>query len=75
MGTEQKLLFELPKLRTRNGRFCTKEQFRVECVDRENQRLRYDRDKYYRAWLAAAQRVAVLERELRTLKNKIKVLV
>ena len=65
METKQKLLFEFPKLRTRNGRFCTKEQFRTERVDSDNTRLRYERDKYYRAWIAVSKKAAYLERELK----------
>lgn len=59
-------------LRTKDGRFCTKEQQRQERVDDENKRLRYERDKYYRAWLAAAKKTTELGRELQLLKDKIK---
>lgn len=56
--------FKNPQLRLGNGRYCTEEQYRQETVYNENKRLRYEREKYLRAWLAAASRVAALEREL-----------
>lgn len=70
----QKTLFKHERLRSRNGRFCTKEQLLNERVEDENKRLRFDKEKYYRAWLAASERASRLERELTELKNKINVL-
>ena len=58
-------LFTFPRLRTKDGRYCTAEQFRRERVDGLNQRLEYERDKYMRAWLAACATIARLERELK----------
>lgn len=73
METKQQLsLFKYPRLRTRDGRFCTSEQYRLERVEGLNKRLIYEKEKYLRAWLAAADRCAILERELRTLRDKIK---
>lgn len=62
-------LFTYPQLRTRDGRYCTKEQYRREKVDGENQRLKYERDKYYRAWLAATATISRLERKLKSINN------
>lgn len=70
----QKTLLKQERLRSRNGRFCTKEQLLNERVEEENKRLRFDKEKYYRAWLAASERACRLERELTELKNKINVL-
>lgn len=68
---EQNNLFKFTPLRTRNGRYCTKEQLRIERVDNENKRLLYERDKYYRAWLSVSSKASRLERELQELKSKI----
>lgn len=67
-------LFKHPPLRLRNGRYCTKDQLRHENVDSENKRLRFEREKYLRAWLASESKACKLERELSTLKEKIKAL-
>ena len=71
MKTKQQTndLFTFPRLRTKNGRYCTAEQFRRERVDGHNKRLEYERDKYKRAWLAACATIARLEREITTMKN------
>ena len=71
MKTKQQTndLFTFPLLRTKNGRYCTAEQFRRERVDGLNKRLEYERDKYKRAWLAACATIARLEREITTMKN------
>lgn len=71
----QQTLFKQERLRSRNGRFCTKEQLLNERIEDENKRLRFDKEKYYRAWLAAAERASRLERELEELKRKINVLI
>lgn len=68
--TQQFLLKEEP-LRLGNGRFCTIEQLRIEQVDSENLRLRLERDKYRRAWLASSSKASRLERELVELKERI----
>lgn len=62
-------LFTFPRLRTSNGRYCTEEQFRREKVYNENRRLWHEKEKYFRAWQAAALRVAALEREIKRLKE------
>lgn len=67
----QKQLFKHPPLRRSNGRYCTKEQYRTDRVDSENKQLRYERDKYYRAWMAVASENEQLRRELIVLKSKI----
>lgn len=69
---KEQSLFTYPQLRTRDGRYCTKEQYRREKVDGENQRLKYKCDKYYRAWIAAANKANRLERELKHLHEWIR---
>ena len=64
-------LFNQQPLRRKNGRYCSKEQYRQEIIEEDNKRLRYERDKYMRSFLAAADKVSRLERELLTLKAKI----
>lgn len=64
-------LFNQQPLRRKNGRYCSKEQYRQEIIEEDNKRLRYERDKYMRYWLAAADKASRLERELLTLKAKI----
>lgn len=68
---EELRLFKQAPLRTKNGRYCTKEQLRIERVDFTNKTLTLERDKYYRAWAAAAAKATRLERELTNLKKKI----
>lgn len=68
----EQTLFQDKQLRDHRGRYCTKEQKRTDMAISENQRLRYERDKYFRAYMALAQRNTSLERELIELKNKIK---
>lgn len=69
-NNEKKLFKPLP-LRRKNGKYCNKEQYRQEIIEEDNKRLRYERDKYMRAWLAAANKASKLEREILTLKAKI----
>lgn len=64
-------LFNQQPLRLKNGRYCSKEQYRQEIIEEDNKRLRYERDKYMRFFLAAADKASRLERELLTLKAKI----
>lgn len=68
----EQTLFRESKLRDHRGRYCTKEQKRTDMAMSENKRLRYEKEKYYRAYMALAQRNTSLERELIELKNKIK---
>ena len=63
-NTDEQSLFPTPQLRTKDGRYCTKEQFRREKVYGENKRLKDDCEKYRRAWLAASSKAARLERKL-----------
>lgn len=65
-------LFKQEQLRLKNGKFCTKEQYRMENLERENKILRFERDKYYRAWCSASSRLSTLEREINALREKIK---
>lgn len=71
----QQELFPMPQLRRKNGRYCTKEQYRTEKVDNENKVLKYKCEQYYRALLALQKRNASLEREISELKAKIKELI
>jgi hypothetical protein len=68
MPKEQCLFKEHP-LRRSNGRYCTKEQYAQDRVHNENKRLRYERDKYYRMYLAVANDNVRLERKLAELKS------
>lgn len=68
MNTPNIFNFKDPPLRTKDGRFCTKEQHRQERIIGMNEMLKFERDKYFRAWQAAAARVATLEREIKKLK-------
>lgn len=65
-------LFPEPKPRDRHGRFATTERAYADRCVYENQRLRIERDKYYRAFLATSQRASRLERELQEIKSKLK---
>lgn len=69
---QQATLFEEQKPRRKNGQYCTAEQQRVDRIENENKVLRLEREKYFRAYLAAASRNSRLERELTALKAKIK---
>lgn len=68
---KQNGLFNEPQLRRKDGRYCTKEQYRVEKIENENTRLRLERDKYFRMYLALAKDNERLNRELIVLKSKI----
>lgn len=61
--------------RRSNGQFATKEMAFADKTAQENAILRYDVEKYKRAYLTTAKRCAALERELKELKDKIKNLV
>lgn len=65
-------LFQYKQLRDHRGRYCTKEQKRTDMALNENKKLRYEKEKYYRAYIALATRNASLERELRELQERIK---
>lgn len=67
-------LFEDKKAvyRRSNGQFATKEMAFADKTAQENAILRYDVEKYKRAYLTTAKRCVALEREL---KDKIKNLV
>ena len=61
--------------RRTNGQFATKEMAFADKTAQENAILRYDVEKYKRAYLTTAKRCVALERELNELKDKIKNLV
>lgn len=67
----QATLFKEEPLRRKDGRYCTQEQYRQEKVDSDNKILRFERDKYFRMWIAASNKASRLERELTELKWKI----
>lgn len=71
----QTTLFEQPKLRRNDGRFCTEEQYRIDRIEEENKRLRLDRDMYYRMYISVAKNNARITRELMSLKSKIQDLI
>ena len=71
----EQTLFMESRLRDHRGRYCTKEQKRTDMALNENKILRYEKEKYYRAYIALAARNATLESELRELKEKIKGLI
>ena len=68
-------LFQEKQLRDHRGRYCTMEQKRTDMALNENKKLRYEKEKYFRAYIALATRNVSLERELRELKEKIKGLI
>ena len=72
---QQTLFPQENPLRLRNGRYCTKEQYRINKVDEENKILRYRCEKYQRMAIALADSNARLTRELNVLKSKIKDLI
>lgn len=63
------------RLRESNGRFCTRDRFLTERTANENKVLRFERDKYKRAYLALADENSRLRREIEEIKQRIKVLV
>lgn len=67
-------LFPQEQLRDHKGRYCTAQQKRNDMIIEENKLLRYERDKYYRSYMALARRNVALEHELNELRNKIKTL-
>ena len=72
-----KALFEEPKqtYRRSNGQFATKEMAYADKQAQENAILKFEVEKYKRAYLTTAKRCIALERELKELKDKIKNLV
>lgn len=71
---EQATLFKEPKLRRKNGRYCTKEQYLHEAVFDENKSLKLKCEKYYRMYIAVEKENERLNRELIVLKSKIEAL-
>ena len=67
----QTSLFKEVRQRLNNGRYCTEEQYRVNMVMEENKRLRLERDKYFRMYMAIEKDNERLTRELMVLKSKI----
>lgn len=64
-------LFPQPRLRKKNGQFCTKEEHLIDLIKEENQRLRLERDKFYRMYVSIERDNERLTRELMVLKSKI----
>lgn len=68
----ERTLFGNIQLRDGKGRFCTKERHHADKALTENKKLRIERDKYQRAFLALSKRCTGAEREVIELKQKIK---
>ena len=58
--------------RLKNGRYASKEAALEDEYAHKLSWLRYEREKYQRAWLAACDRLSSVERELRELKGKVR---
>lgn len=67
----QTSLFKEVRPRLNNGRYCTEEQYHVNMVMEENNRLRLERDKYFRMYTSVERDNERLTRELMVLKSKI----
>lgn len=68
-------LFKKQPLRLNNGRYCTKEQLRLERIEGRNKYLEYEREKCMRAWISLAKENTRLTQEINELKRKIKELI
>lgn len=65
-------LFKEERLRRTDGKFCTKEQYMQDKLRDENTKLRVERDKYYRMYMAVVKDNERLMNEIRELKQKAK---
>lgn len=70
---------EAMRLRDSRGRFATPERAYADRVAQENKllrlkvdRLSYEREKYFRAWMAVSDTASRVNRELAALKARIK---
>jgi len=68
---KQETLFAEPQVRDTRGRFCTKEKALYERTLSENARLRYECEKYRRAYIAVSQDNSRLTREMEELKQEL----
>lgn len=68
---QQTTLFKEAPLRLKNGKYCTKEQYRTDKAIEENKILRMEKEKYFRMAMALSESNSRLERELAELKEKI----
>ncbi len=59
-------------MRDSKGRYCTPERHYADKAIAENKRLRYERDKYMRAWHSLVATNLRLTRELDSIKQKLK---
>lgn len=62
-------------VRDSRGRFCTLEKATYEKAKEENVSLRFNVEKYKRAWLAVSNENSRLRRELKSIKEEVKKLV
>lgn len=67
----QTTLFVEPQARDTKGRFCTRDRSLYERTLAENARLRFEKEKYFRAYLAVARDNERLQRELLALKEGV----
>ncbi len=59
------------KIRDRRGRFCTRERQVYDRAVEENKYLRFQREKWFRAYMALANDNSRLVREVNALKQEI----
>ena len=60
------------KCRDSKGRFATPERAYADKAIKENNYLRYEREKYMRAWHAAAEMASYWQRKYLALQEQIK---
>lgn len=59
-------------MRNSRGQFCTKEEKRIEGIEKENRILKRKAEMYLRNWQAIGHRAARLDRENHELRDEIK---
>jgi len=59
------------KVRDSKGRFATAERAYADKAMKQNKWLRVERDRYMRAWMAAADTAAHWQRKYMELKDKV----
>lgn len=62
-------LFEQAQLRDRRGRYCTRDQYRADKAESQVNFLRYDRDKWFRAYIALSREISRLTRKINELQS------
>lgn len=71
VNESQQMLFEEHRIRDTKGRFCTRDRSLYERAMSENAMLRYERDRYMRAYIAVARDNERLHRELIAVKEAV----